>query len=433
MKVFKKQELENKFLFFRTIQLAAIITFQVILPPLFIAKLGLTGYGEWLILVSFVAGFNFLDFGFFNSVVNKVIEIHSTNSLDNSHRLLEKMWKFVFLLAISVLATSATVWFFEFKNHRNSLLVLFLIIATIFQVIIRMNEAISRARLKANGFGILTFSYIVESVGSGLVILSGLGLLQISLLLVISRLIFAITGTLVNRNDFSIHYALRIRFIDVVTFFRHNVKKGVYFLGIPIGNLLLFDGSNIILGLLVSKNLVAEINLLRISTGVIRQVSSAVLSSYGPALSQAIFLADRNKFDLLRKKMKKTLFVSVSICSFGLMMGSQVLLKFFFAGSDAITLFIFMIFLISVLVDIPWNFRSTFLFAANEYIEISNRFLLTSILALISLVPLVNIFGIVGVAIAFSIQDVILTRFSRKKLDNIICTYMPIPLRFKHE
>lgn len=384
--------------------------FQIVIPALLIGNFGLSNYGKWVFAFSAVSFLNFMDFGFYNSVVNEVIALRAAKKSSQGQEMLESMSKFIIVVALFFLAIIIILRSTGIGKGQNGSLILWLAVAAIIQIIIRMNEAISRANLSANGFMILVISYISESCCLVIGAINNVNFANLAILLVISRIFYSILGTYFNRARISLFRVLRVNACEYLTFGRNNLKKGVLFLAVPIGNLLLFDGSNIILGTFVSKQFVAELSILRILTGIIRQFSSAVLTSYSPAISHAIFSRDQDNLDKLRKRMRFILILGISLLSIGLLIAVQFILEHLFVNASLITIPVFLIFLSSVILDVPWNFRATFLFAVNEHAEIAKKYMISSIIALIVMYPLVANLGLIGVAVSFSIQDFMLTR-----------------------
>jgi O-antigen/teichoic acid export membrane protein len=182
----------------------------------------------------------------------------------------------------------------------------------------------------------------------------------------------------------SILDVMKLDLETVMIFWRQNLGKGLAFLALPLGNVILFDFTNIILGSVISKEFVAELSLIRISTGVIRQFSSAILTSYSPVLSQAIFSANAHVIRRLQNRIRFTLLVAISMISGLLLISSNLIFEHYFKETTLLSRPIFVLFAVSVVLDIPWNYRSTFLFAANLHQGIAKRFLLSSLLAIIS-------------------------------------------------
>lgn len=406
---------EYSFLILRFMQIASMTLFQLVFPVLFISRFGITSYGEWVISVSIVSFLGFLDFGLFNSVINDAIALRSIGQDDSAKKLLDTLAKFIVFTSFALtLMISSMVFVLPFHIDNRTLIAI-LGFGVILQVLIRLNESVSRAYLNASGFAVLVTSYIVESTLLAFAVYSKFDLVKIATLLVCSRSMFVTFGFFLNRKYLSPLKVIRSNLKEITIFFKQNIGKGVGFLSLPIGYLVLFDFSNVILGSVISREFVAELSLLRISTGVIRQFSSAILTSYSPVVSQAIFSQDVRILKLLQKRMRFTLILTISIISALLLISSNFIFSYYFKGTTLLSFPIFVIFAISVIIDIPWNYRSTFLFAANMHEGVAMRFLLSSVLAIVAVYYLGPLMGIFGVIISFCIQDILLTRYAFKK------------------
>ena len=414
---------ENSFLNLRVVYIGGMIFFQILTPILFIRGYGLGKYGIWIMSVSLVTFFNFIDLGFFNSIINKVIGLRAENLLEQSETLLETLWILLFRVTSFLVFVILCVWIFGFGEFNPKPLLVLLALASIFQVLIRLNEAIARAHLDSTGFRFLVMAYFFESICLMMGLYNRLSFENLALLLLASRLFFVLVGNVMNRARINYSRALEIKWNALFLFARRNLKEGLFFLVMPLGNLLLFDGSNIVLGLYISKEFVAELNLLRISTGVIRQFSSAVLTSYSPYISHAMYSNDSSMIHKLRTRIRSLLLIGVGAISLGLVVMTNFLFSNFFKNSALISTTVFYIFLVSVILDIPWNFRASFIFAVNRHVKISMGFLTSSLLALLFVYPLAQNLGLLGVALAYSVQDVLLTGFAFKKSSEMIRFY----------
>jgi hypothetical protein len=406
---------ENSFFILRIVNIVAMFVFQIGTPTLIIAKFGISGYGIWVFSLSIVCILNLCDFGLFNSVVNDVIALRTQGGNQRAESLLKALWSFILLVGFLLILLVQVFDFFVSLDANMDKLITTLAVAAILQIFIRLNEAISRAHLKVSGFAVLVVSYIFESFLLIIGIMYNLELGGLASLLIYSRILFVFFGFYINRHHVSIISLLEIKIHDMSYFLRNNIRKGIGFLALPIGYLLLFDISNIILGTLVSKEFVGELSLLRISTGIIRQFSSAVLASYSPVLSEAIFSMDWKILKKIQARMRLTLIVTISFICALLMISSNLIVDWYFQDAETLSVSIFVIYIFCTVIDIPWVYRATFLFSANLHEGIAIRFLLSSFLALVVVYFLGPLLGLIGVAIAFCVQDVVLTRYAFKK------------------
>ena len=406
---------EHYYLSLRILQIATMAIFQIGIPFFFISEFGISGYGQWVISVSIVSFLGFFDFGLFNSVINDAIAFRTLGKNESAKSLLETLSKFtVFMsivLTLVILFLDAVLPFLRDADN----LIMILALGAILQTVIRLNEAVSRAYLHASGFAVLVTSYIFESILLILAIHLQFQFVAIATLVVCSRFLFVGVGFFFNRNRVSLFKVIKLNVDEIFLFLQHNIGKGLAFFALPVGYIILFDFSNVILGSVISKEFVAELSLLRISTGIIRQFSSAILASYSPSLSQAIFSGDARVLMRLHQRMRLTLIVTISIISVLLLFSSNLIFSYYFKGATLLSIPIFLLFALSVILDIPWNYRSTLLFAANMHEGIAKRFLLSSVLAVVAIYFLGPLLGFLGVIISFSLQDVLLTRYAFKK------------------
>lgn len=408
---------ENSFLIFRFVYISGMTFFQIAIPILFINEFNIAEYGKWVISLSVVTFVNFIDFGFLNSVINKALKANAQKEFDLSKQLLSNLVFMIFNACFIVLAIALVFHYFSKFSLYPQIedYIYCLVAATCVQVVIRTVEGIFRANVSSEGFLILVISYLFEST----LILFGLNhkfnFLGLALLLLGSRLFFCIYGLVRIKNFISFRSLFRMRISQNILFLRENLSAGLHFLFLPIGYMILFDGTNIILGIFISEEFVAAVSLLRIATGIFRQLTSAVLTSFYPSLSQVIFGGNLKELSRLHKKMGKLLLIFTSLLAFAFLISLDLIMSKFLSESSMVTKSVCIFFLFTVMIDIPWNFRASFLFASNSHIKLAKYFLLSSIVAILIVYPLASNLNLYGVGIAFCVQDLMLTRMAFKK------------------
>lgn len=413
-------ETEETYLVLRAIYILFMIFFQIAIPILFIREFGLSGYGEWIIALSVSTFLNLFDFGMFSSVTNEAIRLSSLGKAHEAKKILECLWKYTYILASALITVVLILDKTLLTLNNSGKLISYIAIGLVLQVIIRLNEAISRAHINPRGFGVLVFSYILESTLLIICIFTQTSIETLAISTLLSRLVFISIGSILNRQWLSIREATQRSLKEICIFLRSNLRKGLGFLAMPVGYLILFDVSNLILNALMSTEFVASLSLLRISTGVIRQLSSAILTSYSPSLSREIFSGNTHNLLSLKSQLRNRLIIGTVVLFSILALASDLIISEFFRNAPLVTPFIFVVFLTSVAIDVPWNYRSAFLFAANEHEGVAKRFLLSSLLAIISLFYLAPKFGLFGIIIAFCIQDILLTRYTFRSSSKLI-------------
>lgn len=416
----KNLKTEEAYLVLRAIYILFMTFFQIGIPILFIREFGLDGYGEWIIALSMSTIISLSDFGMFNSVTNEAIRLRSLGKESEAEKTLECLWKYTFIISLSLITGVLILNKALITSINSGNLFSYIAIGLVLQVIIRLNEAISRAHVNSRGFGVLVFSYILESILLVICITLQTSIETLAISTLLSRLVFISVGYILNRQWLSFKKANQRSAREIVDFLKLNLRKSLGFLAMPVGSLLLFDASNLILGVLMSKEFVASLSLLRISTGVIRQFSSAILTSYSPTLSREIFSGNKLKLLILKSQIRNRLIFSTVILFSILVLASDLIISEYFKNAPLITPLIFIVFLLSVAIDVPWNYRSAFLFAANEHEGVAKRFLLSSLIGIVSLFYLAPKFGLFGIVIAFCVQDILLTRYTFRRSNALI-------------
>lgn len=209
---------EHSFLILRLMQIASMTIFQLVFPVLFISGFGITSYGKWVITISIVSFLGFLDFGLFNSVINDAIAFRSVGQDESAKKLLYALAKFILYTSFALTVMIPIMVFVVPFHIESNTLIATLAFGVILQVLIRLNESISRAYLNASGFAVLVTSYIVESTLLALAVYSEFEFVKIATLLVCSRSMFVTVGFFLNRKYLSPLKVIRPNFEEITIF-----------------------------------------------------------------------------------------------------------------------------------------------------------------------------------------------------------------------
>lgn len=290
--------------------------------PLSIKVLGLTDYGLWLALFSFVNFFYFFDFGLGHGLRNYLTIALSKNNINEAKILTSTAY--VTLLSIGVISIICFLILFrvipwlEIFNVPLEKTEVFLTLAKFIFVIFFINltlkliEIVSYANLKPSIPGLLTFinhlvSFIVISflfyVNNSSLLNYGLTILLVQLLVLFSANVIFFRSSY-NRISPSIHL------------FNFRYAKKIFGLGgkffiIQIAALILYSTDNIIIIQIFSPSDVTIYNIAYKYFAVFTMLSSLILTPYWSAITEAQALDDNI---WIKSNMNRALFI-VSILS----------------------------------------------------------------------------------------------------------------------
>lgn len=183
----------------------------------------------------------------------------------------------------------------------------------------------------------------------------------------------------------------------------------------PLGQNLMNEGVIVALGLFAGSAIVGIVSVCKVLVGVLKQVIAAITISHQPMMSR--LLAEERSDKAINEFMKIRLYVIITCSIFfaaAVFFGSSGL-RFVSHGEVTIPFLTLMAFAISALADAPWMLCALPLFAMNDHIDLSKRFLIGSVLSFAFSLMFYQIIGIAGIPLGNLAIDLVLTRYAITK------------------
>ena len=389
------------------------ILFRFLEPILFINFLGVSYYGEWLIIFAIPAYLLISDIGYVVIGINKINMLIERKRNKDANLVANKTFStiFIFNLIFSlfffiIFYTLNDLGIFNLTLISKSEFLNCLLIFIIFIFISQLNGFIQRLLACVGYYHLeirLGYIYRISEI-TGFAIAMYLGFkatgIAISLLIVNIFFIFVNYFFLKSKTKlFSLQYDLDFTYIN------ENLKKGLFSMAFPIGNAIKNQATLMIIGSIIGPVAVVITNMyLTISRIILLYVN---LSDGVMKIELAKMYASK-KLEKLKTFFTINLFLTllISIILFTLLIiFGELILKFWIGNQIPYINNVFNTFVIYGLISCLFISSSNIQHSTNNFIRISKLFIIFNLLYIIILVYLSKEYGLFGVAISFLITE----------------------------
>jgi O-antigen/teichoic acid export membrane protein len=399
------------------VSLAAIQIFSI---PLFLQAWGKNQYGEWLLITAVPAYLSLCDLGF-ASVASTQMTMQTARddrvgAINTFHSaiLLACISTVIFtlLLTCALYFMPSAVWS-NIRTSTPSEIKLILGLMSIYVLLGLQNELVSAA-LRCGGFYALA-TYITTAIR----------LLEFAF--VVCALIYGATATwvawtyLASRLTGFVILGSTMRYLlPWLTYeVRHaswSAARGMApsalaYLGFPLGNALSMQGAVLIVGSILGSAQVATFVTFRTITRAVNQLMSLINNAYAPELSRAYGAGDMSIFKhMYAKACQSSLLLSFAVVIFLFIFG-EFLIRIWTVGKIDPDFGLLTAFVCSAALNSLWFTPSVILAATNKHQKMAIAYLIGTSLCLILTFLTISTAGLIGVAIAQSISELVMIAF----------------------
>jgi O-antigen/teichoic acid export membrane protein len=378
---------------------------------------GVEGYGLWILYTSIPAFLALSDFGISEVAATEATGLNAKGLTAEARSLLSGVWAFVLAVMLGVLGIIGIAMLVaNLVVHRsifwfpNSLTIIWLTATYIMlSILCKVCEGTTRA---AGRFP------------TGLLWLAGMNLLDLALLtlflLVHPTLLSAALALVASRALMlpAFHIYLRRVIPELAPRLAgaqmrqgaNLLRKGFALLSLPIGNMMVLQGTNIGLGIVLGPVALVQLSIVRTVASIISQVcgipSIAAIPQFTVLLSTGEQLRARI---LLRNLLRVNLSTTIVIGTVLIFAGTP-LIRWWTDGKISVPLLILIAYVVTVAADTPWRTYLIALWATNQHSRIAWRYLLSCTFGVITGIAFAPVLGIISVPIALLIIDIALTK-----------------------
>lgn len=411
-----KKALFNNFLASGWAKISALI-FRLIQIPILLSFLGMEDYGRWLVLYALPSWMALANLGFGSVAANDISMAIGKGDLLRAKTIFSSTIRIVlYIMFGGLLVILPAIFMFRWEGFlkvaasRHDEIVRALIWFTLFTLLTFYSDVFAarfRAARKAHTYMLLYSLRPWLELGIMVIILhftTRLDWLAFSVFL--STIVFTIAVQWLSYKAMpQLSYS---RLTVDKGLLRHLFRKGIAFQAFPLGNALIFQGTIIVVQMILGPVAVAIFGSVRTLVRSINQMLELINQVMWPELS-ILF----GKGDLAKAARLHRIGVVVSI---GLAMVFVLLLALFgekiFSwwthGTIVLSRALLLLFLLPIPFNSLWFTSSVIHMASNKHEGLAIRYLIAMLMSVIGCAILSWFFGIEGAAVSTVIADLIL-------------------------
>lgn len=265
---------------------------QLLLIPFFLTAWGSAYYGEWVTLSIIPNILAFSNFGFGTAAGNIFVLTYTSGDKQKASDI-NKSGIFVIFcsIIIGIIFIVVTLlggkYFHVFdksliSEHEAIVSVLLLMVAQLLTFYHQFIESYFRAARRASIGNFIYSGYSATNLIVGFCVLSfGGTVIHYALSLLIVTILFTITYYIIGRTMLDLNeYNGRISFKDV----KHITLKGIGYMMDPVWQCIYFQGSILVVRMILGAESVAIFNTMRTACRSVNQMSSIIIASVFPEL-----------------------------------------------------------------------------------------------------------------------------------------------------
>ena len=402
---------------------------QLLLVPFFLSAWGVSEYGEWLTLSAFPTILKLCNVGIGTASANSFVLKFISRDLKEAKEIYYVGWYLVttvivvsFILGIAAIGILNSFGIFDKLEIEKSVsleILLFLMSAQLLNFYHPLLEARYLARRRASQTMMLTsFSMLLQILISLAILLNDGSMVDIA----ISNLVVVVISLLCQLY-FSIDYCNELKNYKVGNISSVSIalfKKGLTYMLTPVWQALYFQGTTIVVRILLGNEAVAIFNTIRTLTRSINQLFSTINASIFPEIQfeyasgnikgvRRIFIG---AFALITVS---SLFCVICLGAFGL---------FFYdlwtRGQLEVTLPVWWVMVIGILFSSQWFITDAIYKGTNEPKTMAVAGIFSSCFCLIVSWVSTYFYGMIGAALGMLIFEVSMVYFLLPKACEII-------------
>lgn len=401
-------------------QLSSVVL-QIVSVPIIIKSIGISGYGDWVLIYTIPAYIAIMDFGIISVAANNVTILFARGDVKNANlefnrALSISITAFMSIFVIFLVCALLTEYFFDIKNIGA---VVFLVAAALLSLVFGFFDIVYRAvGLYHIGVYIISLCRVGEML---------FGLLALA---VTKSIIFMAVGFFVARFLMFVLFLLKIK--RKVNYFTWSfsikspaevffeIKRSAAFMAFPVGNALSLQTSAIIVGAFSGPAVLASYSICKTLSRTVVQFITMGSKSVWPEISRLYAAGDIEK---IRKiAIYGSFLFGLVCCIFAVIVYGfrNYIIEFWLPGESILNFDEMMgVLLLSAALTSFWQVSIVITMATNKFNQSSIIYLSASIISVLFAIFLYDSLGVYSVAYSSIIFDVIMIAYSIFFIRNI--------------
>lgn len=398
----------------------SILILRLVQVPFFISHLGLEGYGKWLFLYSIPSWLSLSSLGFGSVASNEMSLRFKKEDPDRANEVYSSTTLMLLVSGTSVAIFAALValiipseWM-EAMNLSSRYELMILLLSFCCYTTLSFLGELQIGKLRTHhkthiAMVVYSFRPWLELLALAIGFLFSVSFMNMAIWLALSQVLYLGIFIIVSqRLASSVRFAPSNVKFDLM---RQIFRKGMAFQSIPLGNALLFQGSILIVQLTLGPLSVAIYSTVRTLVRTVNQALEVINQSILPEMTHLLAAKDLKRACTLHRS---AVWLSIIVGGFGTIlmavMGPSAY-EIWIGQTTDLSWSMLIAFLIPIPITSVWFSSSAVLLACNDIEGMAVRYLVGSVLTLVSCGLLSYCFGLQGVAISSLWLDLILLHF----------------------
>ena len=386
---------------------------QLFGPPLFLISWGVDLYGEWLILTTIPTYLMLSDVGFSGVAQNEMSIRASAGDKASALKVFQAALVVLGLIfGLGAVFVALFLWFAPFEgwlnlsslDHLTAWLVLawFLVRLAANQItglVLGIYRAEGRNAQGLTLYNIALFGQYVVMIAA---VASGVSPVGVAALDAVGSIIVLLVFWRLGKRLWPLLGLTGIG--DAVAEIRPLLRPSLALFGCSMSFALVLQGSTMVVGVLLGPSAVVVFNTMRTLTRIPQQVVEMVSNSVWPEISLAHGAGDVDTMRrLYRQAVALNVWSAVGICLVLAIVG-EPFYEIWTRGAVVWDTSLFIGLLVVVFVNSLHHASTVTLFAVNRHEKLAVAFVLGSLLSVAIALPLIQAFGVLGMALALIVD-----------------------------
>ena len=387
---------------------------QIVSVPIIIKSIGISGYGDWVLVYTIPAYIAIMDFGIISVAANNVTILFARGDVENANLEFKRalsisITAFMSIFVVFLACALLTEYLFDIKNVGA---VVFLVAAALLSLVFGFFDIVYRAvGLYHIGVYIISICRVGEMLFGLIVLVITKSIIFMAIGFFVARfLMFFLVLLKVKRKFNYFTWSFSIKSPAEVFF---EIKRSAAFMAFPVGNALSLQTSAIIVGAFSGPVALASYSVCKTLSRTVVQFITMVSKSVWPEISRLYAAGDIEK---IRKiAIYGSIVFGLICCVFALIVYSfrNLIINYWLPGESIINFDKMMgLLLLSAALTSFWQIAIVITMATNKFNKSSIIYLGASIFGILFAIYSYETFGVYSVVYSSIIFDAIMIIYS---------------------
>ncbi|WP_302259847.1 lipopolysaccharide biosynthesis protein [uncultured Bacteroides sp.] len=402
---------------------------QIVLVPFYIIYWGNDLYSDWIVISALTAFFGMSDIGLNSVIQNRFSIKYAQNEIQECNSLLTNNFFVVCIIGticlllgigyVSIFDISQNIGLTTLSRSEGSIIFLMLLCQVFIQMFSSIENAIYRAKHKAN------IAVYYDQIAKLLIVLItficlllGVSLAVMSILICVPNLLLFFVKHINARKLYNFSFSVKLLDWSLL---REIIRPSVMFLSFPLANAIILQGFTLVINKYFNADSVVLYNTTRTMCNFIKSFLNTIFFSVWPEFSIAYGKNNKRKMnDLVRKAVKSSISIALLICV-GLLLFGPFIYKIWTQDHVAFSYALMISFVVELMCNVLWNIKSVALVSTNNHTQLGLLFVGGAILSLITAIPVAStLHSMPAITYSLLMMDIPLIIYVNHKVNQLL-------------